>query len=243
MPSARQIMVSSVLAWCAVLTMNGTALVQEKKEAKADDEKTQRNRALNHAAALGQLDKVKDLLKQGADIQWRDPANNGKTPLVKAILGGRFETVKYLLENGADINYPDGSGRYPIHFCCIATNVEMVQHLLAKGGTKDVNRGPFNLLVSVCDHGQASSELIPIFVKAGANPDVYQGAETPLIAAIKLNPKVRKPEIARSYVKALIECKADVNLKDKKGMGPLQWANKRGDQEIIQVLKKAGAKE
>ena len=243
MASAQKLIVLAVLAGCAVVTMNGTALVQEKKEAKADDEKTQRNRTLNLAAALGQLDKVKELLKQGADIQWRDPANNGKTPLVKAILGGRFETVKYLLENGADINYPDGSGRYPIMFCCISTNVDMVQYLLAKGGAKDVNRGPPNLLVSVCDHGQATPELIPIFIKAGAKPDVYQGTVTPLIAAIKLDPKVRKPEIARSYVKALIECKADVNLKDKKGMSPLQWANQRGDQVIIEMLKKAGAKE
>ena len=39
---------------------------------------------------------------------------------------------------------------------------------------------------------------------------------TPLIAAIQLDPKVRRPEIARAYVKALIESKADVNLKDKK---------------------------
>src|SRR5262245_22198600 len=113
MASARMFMATALLAFFAVLVVNG----QEKKDAKADDEKTLRNRARNLAAALGQLDKVKELLKQGADIQWRDPANNGKTPLVKAILGQRFETVKYLLENGADINYPDGSGRYPIHFC------------------------------------------------------------------------------------------------------------------------------
>lgn len=88
MASVQKLIVSTVLACCAVVTINGTAFVQEKKGAQADDEKTPRNRALNLAAALGQLDKVKDLLKQGADIQWRDPGNNGKTPLVKAILGG-----------------------------------------------------------------------------------------------------------------------------------------------------------
>ena len=77
----------------------------------------------------------------------------------------------------------------------------MVQYLLAKGGAKDVNRGPFNLLVSVCDHGQASAELIPIFVKAGARPDdANEGAVTPLIAAIKLDPKVRKPEVSRGLM-------------------------------------------
>lgn len=47
--------------------------------------------------------------------------------------------------------------------------------------------------------------------------------------------------IARSYVvKALIENKADVK-KGKKTR--LQWVKKRGDQEIIDMLEKAGAKE
>jgi len=65
-----------------------------------------------------------------------------------------------------------------------------------------------------------------------------------LIAALRLDPKVRKPEVTRSYVKALIENKADVNLKDKREkLTPLQWSGKRGDQEVIDMLVKAGAKE
>ncbi len=215
---------------------------QKKKDDKAD-EKTQLNKDLISAAALGKLETVKDLLKKGADVQWRDPASNGKTPLVKAIMSGKLEVVKFLLENGADINYPDGSGRYPVYFCCIGNNVELLQFLLAKGGDKDINRGPFPMLVSLCDHGQAPAEFIPILIKAGVSPDEYKDKVTPLIAAIQLDPKIRKPEIARAYVKALIENKADVNLKDKKEkMTPLEWAKKRGDQEIIEMLEKAGAK-
>jgi hypothetical protein len=57
------------------------------------------------------------------------------------------------------------------------------------------------------------------------------------------DPKTRKPETARSYVKALIENKADVNLKHKKTKkAPLQWAKERGDEEIIDMMEKAGAK-
>src|SRR5690242_9020256 len=74
----------------------GTALGQEKKEAKTDDAQTELNKALKTAASLGKVEQVKDLLKQGADIQWRDTSDNGKTPLVKAVLGGRFEVVKVL---------------------------------------------------------------------------------------------------------------------------------------------------
>src|SRR5206468_2175642 len=69
-------------------------LGQAKKDEKADNEKTQLNKALNLAAALGKLQTVKDLVKKGADIQWRDPASNGKTPLVRAIMSGNLEVVK-----------------------------------------------------------------------------------------------------------------------------------------------------
>ena len=248
MPATNKILIASLLACVVSFVHNGTALLaQQKKDEKKDekeDEKTKLNRALKDAASLGQLDKVKELLKNGADVQWRDPTDNGKTPLVRAVLGGRAEVVKFLLENGADINYPDGSGRYPVYFCCIGSDVDLLKFLLAKGGDKDVNRGPFPMLVSLCDHGQAPAEFIPIIIKAGASPDEFKDKVTPLIAAIQLDPKVRKPEVARSYVKALIENKADVNLRDKKDkMSPLQWAKKRGDKEIIEMLEKAGAKE
>jgi ankyrin repeat protein len=233
-----------LLACCAILATVGRAQAQPEPTDAPAGEKAKLNKALVDAASLGKLAAVKELLKQGADIHYRDPAANGKTPLTRAVLAGKFEVVKYLLENGADIHYPDGSGRYPIYFCCIGTDVELLKFLLAKGGDKDLNRGPLPMLVSLCDHGQARPEFIPILVEAGINRDDYKEGVTALIAAIQLDPKVRKPEVARAYVKALIACKVDVNLPDKKEkMTPIRWAKKRGDQDIIDMLVKAGAKE
>jgi ankyrin repeat protein len=194
---------------------------------------------------LGKVAEVKELLKKGADIQWRDSSDNGKTPLVKAVLAGRLEVVKVLLESGADLHYPDGSGRYPVYFVCIGSNVELLNYLLEQGGGKDLHRGPFSILVSICDHGQANPEFIPILIKAGADPNAFKGNVSPLIAAIQLNPALAgRPEKSRAYIKALIEHKADLNLRDKQEkLSPLQWAKKRGDQDIIEMLEKAGAKE
>ncbi len=226
------------------LATAGAARAGQQKGNQADDEQTQLNKALNLAAALGRLDQVKELIKKGADPKWRDPAGNGKTAMVRAVMSGKVEVVKFLVENGVDVHSPDGSGRYPVYFCCIGTNVEMLKFLLDHGCDKDLNRGPFPMLVSLCDHGQANPEFIPILIKAGVNPNEFKGTVTPLIAAIQLDPKVRKPEVARAYVKALIDNKADVNLKDRKEkLTPLQWARKRGDREIIEMLEKAGAKE
>lgn len=244
MSSARRAMAAVALACWAVMTATCVAFGQEKKDDKADDEKTQLNKALNLAASIGKLDQVKELLKKGADPQWKDPMGNGKTAMVRAVMSGRLEIVKFLIESGVDVHAPDGSGRYPVYFMCIGSNVELLKYLLEKGCDKDVNRGPFAMLVSLCDHGQGNPEFIPILIRAGVKPDEIYGGVTPLIAAIKLDPKVRKPEVPRSYVKALIENKADVNLRDtKEKISPLQWAKKRGDQEIIDMLEKAGAKE
>src|SRR5262245_36612885 len=237
-------MVASLLGCVVAIAIAGPGLAQQPKDNKADDEKTQLNKALNTAASIGQLNQVKELLKKGADPNWRDPAGNGKTAMVRAVMSGKLEVVKFLVESGVDVHSPDGSGRYPVYFCCIGSNVELLKYLLDKGCDKDLNRGPFPMLVSLCDHGQANPEFIPILIKAGVNPNEFNRFVTPLIAALQLDPKVRKTEVVRAYVKALIENKADVNLSDKKEkMSPLQWAKKRGDQDIIDMLVKAGAKE
>jgi ankyrin repeat protein len=44
-------------------------------------------------------------------------------------------------------------------------------------------------------------------------------------------------------VQALLAKGADVNAKDNKGRTALMGANKKGHKEIVQLLKKAGAKE
>jgi uncharacterized protein len=227
----------------AALMINGRILAQEAGLQKKDDEKERDSKALRDAAAKGDVATVTALLKKGADVNWRDPQPYAKTPLTASILGGRLEVVKLLLENGADINYPDISGRYPVYFCHPHRDkqaVELLKFVLSKGGDKDVNREP-GMLVSLCDHEMGTPELIPILIKAGANPNMHfkSKAGTPLTTAIQ----VKKPELRAAYVKALIENSADVNFKDKKGMSPLQWAKKGGDQAIIDMLEKAGAKE
>jgi hypothetical protein len=63
-----------------------------------------------------------------------------------------------------------------------------------------------------------------------------QGGQTALIFACK-NPKAN-PDV----VKALLMAGADANLRARNGYAPLTWALARNNQEVIRILRRAGAR-
>lgn len=64
---------------------------------------------LINAAIEGNLDKVKVLIKQRADINAEN--NNGKSVLMFASEKAYLDIFKYLVEKGADINAKDNDNR------------------------------------------------------------------------------------------------------------------------------------
>ena len=235
----RKILAALLFACGAALFQGGFVHTQEKAAGKKNDDKD--TIALISAASLGKTDQVLAMLNRGVNPNEREPVKGGKTALIRAIMSKNINTVKALLDHGADVHLQDGWGRHPVYFCHTST-IEITNLILAKGGDKDLNHGPLFMLVSLCDHGYAPADMIPILVKAGANPNVHKERVTPLIASIILEKPAGR---GKDYVKALIESKADVNLRDtrKEKTTPLQWAKKKGDQEIIDMLIKSGAKE
>ncbi len=60
---------------------------------------------LLEAVIVGDVEKVKDLLTNGAEVDVRD--ENGMTPLLLAAKKGNSEIVSLLLAHGADVNAQD----------------------------------------------------------------------------------------------------------------------------------------
>jgi uncharacterized protein len=246
-------------------TKEPIAPVKDQEKAKEDKEKL--NLALSEAIQKNDVPTVRALIKDGADLKWFNPKNNRKTPLIIAMMYTRgnsrqkLEMVKLLLESGADVHFADGSGKYPILYSVFSTP-EIVQLIIDKGGKKEINiygssteKQPYGIgktaLTCVCVYSNVSSEMIPILLKAGADPNQrsHNSKGLPvLICAIRNdNPKTFDKVKA---VKSLIEHGADVNLKGRpKGdpkeeeLSALGEAKKKGYKDIIDILEKAGAKE
>lgn len=68
----------------------------------ADQDDPFEDEALHAAAQDGDLERVRDLLTRGYDVNAFDDL--GKTPLHYAAGADRFEVARYLLERGANVN-------------------------------------------------------------------------------------------------------------------------------------------
>jgi ankyrin repeat protein len=69
---------------------------------------------IHDAAKSGDLEKVKELLKDNPDLV-ASKDNYGATPLHWAALTGQYEVVGFLLNNNANVNAKSTNGMTPLH--------------------------------------------------------------------------------------------------------------------------------
>lgn len=93
--------------------------------------------ALHRAAYHGALEKVKTLLRQGADVNVADVY--GWTPLHDAALRGELEIAVLLIQAGAEINAQDCEEKYtPLHDAARKNHAELVTILLQAGASTNI---------------------------------------------------------------------------------------------------------
>src|SRR5262245_28762571 len=99
----------------------------------------ERNRALIAAAALGDTDEVRRLLRQGASVHATD--ERGVTALLAAAYNNHPETMRALLSAGADINHQDNNRDNPYLYTAAEGHLEALRVALeAKPDLRRTNR-------------------------------------------------------------------------------------------------------
>lgn len=185
--------------------------------------------ALNAAAGDGNIEIVKLLLDNGADINGVD-LMLGWTPLMSAANDGHNEIVKLLIKRGADIDIQDTGGYTALIYAATAGETEAAKILIDAGADIDHISGGYSALTSAVE--QSHPETAKLLLENNADPDaLMKDGQTSLIAAVK-NGNIE-------IVKALLDNGADISIKDDKGRTALEWAEFEQQEEMVKLLKEA----
>lgn len=180
--------------------------------------------SLHKAAREGDADRVRKLLDAGADVNVRN-ANKQRlqyTPLHWAARNGHLEIAEILISRGADLDAEDPAYSTPLYLAAEEGYPKVVEFLISKGAEVNVKSS-----------------------WSGYTP-LHRAAWGPVALRKHIGGRtVWEAELNENYLKivgVLLEKGAKVNARDNDGETPLDQAMKNGEKEIVDLLRKHGAK-
>jgi len=187
---------------------------------------------LHFACDAGQMDMVRFLLANGADINAVDV--DGDTPLHWAALAGKTEIVPLLIKNGAFLNAVNKNHQTPFHYVVLSRLPEAVQSLLKYDF--DINARAYDSAAPL--HYailRNEIEMARMLLEKGADIEARDDyGRTPLLLVAR--------ETGNKEMAALLANQgADINAQDESGATPLSLAAWRGFEGVIDILLDRGA--
>jgi ankyrin repeat protein len=129
------------------------------------------NRDLAEAAFVCDLRRVGVLLARGADPNARD--DEGRTPLMSAVLGNSVALAGLMLESDADVNARDEHGWTALHYAAEEQAPEMARILIARGADIDAQDGEGRTpLWRAVFSAHGRQEVVDLLREAGARDDL-----------------------------------------------------------------------
>ena len=189
--------------------------------------------SMHMAAYIGDLQRVEKFIDDGAGVDTKD--QNGQTALHYAAKGADIEMVEFLIAKGADVSAKDSHSLTPLYEAVSGGHTDVVELLIDNGA--DINaRGQWDYTPMHYAAWSGSTETVEFLVEKGADVNAKDEWDwTPLHYLAQDN--------LRDMAEFFIAKGADVNAEDKWGKTPLQVAERKGHTEIVELLRKHGARE
>lgn len=184
------------------------------------------------AAKSGHKEAVRSLLKDGIDVNARQP--DGATALSWAAYQDDPEIADLLIAAGANANAANDYSATPLMLACANGSAAMVDKLLRAGANPNTTTWIGETALMRCSH-TGSIEAVKSLLARGADVNAKSIAQenTALIWAVA--------QKHADVVRVLIEHKADVEARTNTGFTPLLFAAQQGDADSAQMLLNAGA--
>jgi uncharacterized protein len=190
------------------------------------------------AAARGEVDAIKRFVREGRDINARDPF--GRTPLMVAAFFKDLKAALALIKGGADLNLLEKDVYDALTISSVLNDLDMVKLLIKHGANAKLVTSPYDGTALIASTHLGHVGVVRELIKAGAPLDHINNLQwTALIEAIVLGDG--GPNHV-ACVRLMVEAGADVNLADGDGTRPLGLAEQRGFKEMVSILKAAGGK-
>ena len=223
-------------AWCLLvfLILLSPALAQTPP----GPAELQAYRGLHAAAAKGDIGEIEKLVKSGTPIDARD--GRARTPLHVAAFMRKPDAARVLMWLGADANALEAQKYDIVTIAAVADDVPMLKAAL-EGGCKAGNiTSPYYGTALIAAAHLGHDEVVRTLIAAKAPLDhVNNLGWTAVIESIVLGDGGKRHV---ATLKALVDAGANVNLADRSGETPLTLAKRRGFNEMVAMLEKAGGR-
>jgi len=223
-----------ILALIAVLLPRGPAGAQ----IPPSSEEIANYAGLHAAVAGGSIGEVELSLKEGADINSRDPL--GRTPLMVAVYRRDLAVAQALLGSGANVNALEHQSYDAITIAAVQNDAEMLDLLIKAGGNTRAITSPYAGTALIAAAHLGNVEAVNALIAGRAPLDhVNRLGMTAVIEAIVLGDGGERHQ---AVVAALVAAGADLNLANNQGTRPYALAVDKGFTAIAGILRQAGGK-
>ncbi len=189
--------------------------------------------SIHKAAGQGALERVTQLVASRSELlNLRN--QQGRTPLLKAVLARQWPVATFLIEKGADVNAQDGEGKTALLAAAFFGETGVVKLILARGGDA---AGGAHLLGFTPLHLAARAghkDIVELQLARGAPLEARdQEGRTPLATAAAQGQS--------AVLEALLARGASLEASDRKGSTPLLLAALGGHLAEVKTLLTKGA--